>query len=128
MRINRALVIARPGTGLVNALLAGDPAHVDATAEVETHAGVVTVRYLTRADTLQIGERVAAAQRIGETVPVSELEQQMVALGMVDPTMTEAEVKAWQEHERAAGALGDVADRIAQISGIADRDAPGFFR
>lgn len=107
-RVHAALLIAPPGTGTKLQLLSdGNDA---STAEVETHAGVVTVRPLTRAEALQISEG---------TPGLAEFEQQMVALGLVDPVMTEAEVKAWQERELAGrGALGSVADRIAQLSGL----------
>lgn len=98
---------------LKNALLAGDPADVDVTEEVKTHAGVVVVRGLTRAETLKLN----GLRDVGE-LSVAEWEQGMVSKAMISPTMTVAEVAAWQEIDKAGGPLGDVTDAIARLSGL----------
>lgn len=98
---------------LKNALLAGDPDDLDATEEVKTHAGVVIVRGLTRAETLKLN----GARDVGD-LSVAEWEQQMVATAMISPTMTAAEVERWQAIDKAGGPLGDVTDAIARLSGL----------
>lgn len=98
---------------LKNALLAGNPADVDDTEEVKTHAGVVIVRGLTRAETLKLN----GARDVGD-LSVAEWEQQMVAIAMISPTMTAAEVERWQAIDKAGGPLGEVTDAIARLSGL----------
>lgn len=94
-----------------NALLAGDPETADETEEVKTHAGVVIVRGLTRAEVLTLN----GARDAGElTVP--EWEQNLVSKGMLTPQMTAAEVARWQEKDKAGGPLGDVVDAIVKLS------------
>lgn len=91
-------------------LLAGQAAD---DVKVDTHAGVVTVRGLTRSEVLHLNK----GRELG-TVDVAEYERKMVALALVDPVMSEDEVKTWQEHDRASGALADVTDAIAELSGL----------
>lgn len=100
------------GDDLKARLLAGDL--VDDTAKVETHAGVVTVRALTRSEVL----RLNTGRELGK-IDVAGFERKMVALGMVDPVVTEDDVQQWQDHERAGGALADITDRISELSGLA---------
>ena len=99
---------------LKNALLAGDPATINETEEVKTHAGVVIVRGLTRAETLKLN-----GKRDAGDLTVEEWEQAMVAKGMVSPAMTPAEVAKWQAVDKAGGPLADVTDAIARLSGLA---------
>lgn len=84
------------------------------TAKVETHAGIVTVRRLTRMEVLQLN----MGRELG-VIDVPGFEQKMVSLAMVDPPMTETDVKVWQETESAGGALADITDKISEISGLA---------
>jgi hypothetical protein len=98
---------------LKNALLAGDPDVGETTREVKTYAGVVIVRGLARAEVL----RLKMAREVGD-IDVAEFEQQMVATAMVSPKMTRDEVAKWQEIDKAGGALGQVADAIADLSGL----------
>jgi hypothetical protein len=86
--------------------------------------GVVRVRGLSRDEVLGI-------QKAKSTL---ELERKAIALGLVDPTMTEAEVGQWQRVSRG-GEMEPVIDRIRELSGLADdaekqamrtfRDGPG---
>lgn len=96
---------------LKNALLAGAPNTGDDTEEVKTHAGVVIVRGLSRAEVL----RLNGARDAGD-LDVAEWEQALVSKGMVTPAMTPAEVAKWQEIDKAGGPLGDVTDAIARLS------------
>ena len=98
-----------------NALLAGDPAATDETEEVKTHAGVVIVRGLTRAEVLALN----GARDAGD-LTVAEWEQNMVSKGMVTPTMTAAEVAQWQAIDKAGGPLADVTDAIAKLSKLSE--------
>lgn len=99
---------------LKNALLAGDPDAGDETREIKTHAGVVVVRPLTRAEVLRLNR----GRDMGE-LDVGEYEARMVSIAMVSPAMSPAEVARWQEVDRAGGALGEVTDAIAELSGLA---------
>jgi hypothetical protein len=86
--------------------------------------GVVKVRGLSRDEVLGI-------QKAKTTL---ELERKAIALGLVDPTMTEAEVGQWQRVSRG-GEMEPVIDRIRELSGLSDdaekqamtqfRDEPG---
>lgn len=84
------------------------------TAKVETHAGVVTVRPLTRSEVLKLN----MGRELG-VIDVAAFERAMVAIAMVDPVMTEDEVRVWQDHDAAGGALADITDKISEISGLA---------
>lgn len=94
---------------LKNALLAGNPNAGDDTAEVKTHAGVVVVRPLKRGEVLRLK---------GMGLGLAEFEQHMVSIAMVSPTMTVAEVAAWQSVEEPEGSLEDVTDKISELSGL----------
>lgn len=94
---------------LKNALLAGNPNAGDDTAEVKTHAGVVVVRALKRGEVLKLKSA---------GLPLHEFEQHMVSIAMVSPSMTIAEVAAWQGVEEPEGALEDITDKISELSGL----------
>lgn len=100
---------------LKNALLAGDPNAGDDTREVKTHAGVVVVRGLTRAEVLGI-----KAMRAKGDIDVAAYEAHIVSLALVSPPMTVEEVQRWQAIDKAGGALGDVTDAITELSGLAE--------
>lgn len=67
----------------------------------------VAVRALTRDEVLESQERAALADR----------DNYIVATGMTDPKLSEAEVAAWAA-EADAGDLVAVSDRIAELSGL----------
>lgn len=98
-----------------NALLSGDPDSAEETEEIKTHAGVVIVRGLSRAEVLKLN-----GARDGGDIDVAEWEQQMVAAAMLSPKMTPAEVAKWQEIDKAGGPLGEVADAIAKLSKLSE--------
>lgn len=98
-----------------NALLSGDPDSAEETEEVKTHAGVVIVRGLSRAEVLKLN-----GARDGGEIDVAEWEQQMVAKAMLSPKMTPDEVAKWQEVDKAGGPLGEVADAIAKLSKLSE--------
>lgn len=94
-----------------NALLAGDPETAEETDEVKTHAGVVIVRGLSRAEVLSLN-----GKRDAGDLTIAEWEQALVSKGMVTPAMTPAEVGQWQEIDKAGGPLQDVTDAITRLS------------
>lgn len=71
--------------------------------------GTVRVRALSRGE-------VFGVQKLQGT-PV--IERKILALGMVDPTLTEAEVQRWQDAS-PGGELDPVVDRIRVLSGLAE--------
>lgn len=77
--------------------------------DVETHAGTIRVRGLSRAEVFKLKRYTYAEQ--------DQLDQKMLEWGVVEPKLTEAEVRAW----RAAWTtdqLDAVTERIAELSGM----------
>lgn len=75
--------------------------------------GVVQVRPLSRAEALELQ---------GVEMPVAEVERRLVSKAMVSPSLTEDEVRIWQENS-PAGELEPVANRIAELSGMVPESA-----
>ncbi|MGH9251139.1 MAG: hypothetical protein ACRD0W_16685 [Acidimicrobiales bacterium] len=71
--------------------------------------GTVRVRALSRAEALTIRKIAGSGQDV--------LERKMLALAMVDPSMTEGEAREWQEAS-TAGEIEPVTDAIADLSGM----------
>lgn len=69
--------------------------------------GTVRVRGLSR------GEVFMTQQAKG----VEAMERKVLALGMLDPLMTEDEVRQWQQNS-PAGEMEPVADKIRELSGL----------
>lgn len=70
--------------------------------------GTVTVRSLTRGQALQVQ---------GVEMDAAEMERKLVALAMVDPSLSEDEVKVWQDTS-PAGELQPVVEAIVRLSGL----------
>lgn len=80
--------------------------------------GTIRVRALTRAEMLGLGDGLS----------VLEIERKMISMALVEPTLTEAEVKLWQESSpvdemtmvvrriNALGGVGRGADKTAYKS------------
>lgn len=98
---------------LKNALLAGDPGAGDETEEVKTHAGVVIVRALSRAEVLGLQDAKRRAK-----LTFGQFEAHLVSKGLVSPAMTVSEVEQWQAVDRASGALEKVTAAITRLSGL----------
>lgn len=82
--------------------------------------GTVRVRGLTRAEAVMVSETKGAAAT----------ERKTLALGLVDPVLTEAEAGQWQKAS-TAGELQKVSLRIAELSGMmpdSAKDAVRNFR
>jgi hypothetical protein len=106
-----------------------------AEAEVDLPGvGTVRVRGLSRDEVIGIRK---AADNDPDTIDgkrVLVIERKMIALAMVDPELTEAEVGRWQI-AAPAGELDPVTDKIQELSGMkqgasksgvpADGDGPG---
>lgn len=91
----------------------------EGTVELEG-IGTVRVRGLSR------GEVYMTQQAKG----VEAMERKILALGLLDPPMTEAEVGEWQRNS-PAGEMEPVAEKIRQLSGLttgADKAAVQTFR
>jgi hypothetical protein len=95
------------GTLDVGALLAERFGVVD--VELPTLGGSVKVRPLTRSEALKLR---------GVELEVDEMERQLLALAMVEPKLTEDQVRQWQDVS-PAGELEPVAETIIRISGMA---------
>jgi hypothetical protein len=70
--------------------------------------GTVRVRGLSRGE-------VFAIQTVAKTT--EEMERKTLALALLDPVMTEAEVREWQQNS-PAGEMEPVADKVKELSGI----------
>lgn len=83
--------------------------------------GSVRIRALTRAEVLSIK---------GREFDAADLERKLLAMAMLEPKLTEDEVKQWQEAS-TAGELQEVADAVIKLSGmekIAAKEAYRQFR
>lgn len=83
--------------------------------------GTVQIRPLSRAEALTVQ---------GVEMDAAEMEQKLVSMAMVEPKLTENDVKTWQENS-PAGELEPVTQEIARISGLtqdAAKDAVKTFR
>lgn len=83
--------------------------------------GTVRVRALTRGEALQVQ---------GVESDVAELERKLIAWAMVEPKLTENEVKTWQDSS-PAGELQTITEAIVRLSGMeqhAQREAMKKFR
>jgi hypothetical protein len=78
--------------------------------------GMVRVRALTRTEALSL--RYIKDGDEG----VQAVERRMIALGMVEPAMTEAQVGAWQRSS-AAAEMEDVSRTISELSGMTEQAA-----
>lgn len=82
---------------------------------VELGEGVVTVRGLTRGEVLFLHN----GKELGVIEDAASWECKMIALGMVDPPMTEDEVRQWQDSS-PADELTAVNEKITELSGLAE--------
>jgi hypothetical protein len=83
--------------------------------ELPSGTGAVRVRGLSRVEAVQVQTGL-------EETDVDELEIRAIARGMLDPKMTEDDVRTWREVTAAAD-LQAVAKRISELSNL-DAQAP----
>lgn len=87
--------------------------------EVELQrGGSVKVRGLSRAEALTIK---------GKEMPQDEMEQKLLSAALVEPKLTEAEVKTWQESS-PAGEIEDVTAAIMRLSGMEKAAAKAAYK
>lgn len=87
-------------------------------AEVEVPGvGTVRVRALSRAE----------AMSLQDTKGVAAIERKMLALALVDPVLTEAEVGQWQQAS-AAGELEPVGIKVQELSGMDEGAAKAAYK
>lgn len=70
--------------------------------------GAVRIRALSRTEALSLR---------GVEMPVEELERRLLAMALVDPVLTQEEVRQWQEAS-SAGELEPITRAIAELSGM----------
>lgn len=80
---------------------------------------IVRVRALSRAEVL----RIQKSTRGDGTPDAAAIERMTLALGMVEPRMTEAQAGAWQAATKAGDVIGRATAKIRELSGM-DSDAP----
>jgi hypothetical protein len=84
-------------------------------ADVEVPGiGTFRVRGLSRAEVLKLNN-------VSANGPLA-VERAMLAMALVDPELSEGEVKQWQEAS-LAGELEPVSDKVAELSGMKDGQA-----
>lgn len=87
--------------------------------------GTVRVRAMTRAEVMQVRSSVKSIEdafRRG-----AELECKMLALAMVEPTLTEDEVRRWQD-AALAGEMEPVVQKVQELSGLIEGAAKEAYR
>jgi hypothetical protein len=77
--------------------------------------GTVRVRALSRAEVLRVRSAVKGEEDAIKRQ--ADLERKMLALAMVDPELTEAEVGQWQAAS-TAGEMEPVTDKVQELSGL----------
>ncbi|MDN5751375.1 MAG: hypothetical protein L0H64_23225 [Pseudonocardia sp.] len=79
---------------------------------------VVRVRALTRGEALQVRDK---------TMGTAEIERKLLAWALVEPKLTEDDVRAWQDAS-PAGELEVVVDAIVKLSGMEKAAAKAAYR
>ena len=87
--------------------------------------GTIRVRALSRAEAMTV--RSAVKNEADAIKRTAELERKMLALAMVDPELTEAEVGQWQEAS-TAGEIEAVTDKVQELSGMLDGTAKATYK
>lgn len=72
--------------------------------------GIIRVRPLTRAEALAV---------VGKKLDQDVMEQQLLSKAVVEPKLTESDIRTWQANS-PAGELGDLVLFVQQISGLAE--------
>lgn len=86
-------------------------------AEIEIPGvGTVRVRGLTRGEVISM-HKATDNEHTMDGPRVLVIERKMIAAGMVDPQLTEDEVKQWQQNS-PAGELDPIAKKITELSGM----------
>lgn len=94
--VDKAALLAKRGLGTETVQIEG--------------VGEVVVRGMSRAEALSL-------QKLGD-LDAAEMERHLVSMAMVEPALTEDEVRQWQE-AAPAGELEPVSEAIQRLSGLA---------
>jgi hypothetical protein len=95
-------------------------------ADVEVPGlGTVRVRGLSRAEVM--GVRSDVKDEADAIKRVAAIERKMLALALVDPVLTEAEVGRWQKAS-TAGEMEPVTDAVQLLSGTAEGTAKATYK
>lgn len=93
--------------------------------EVPVRGQVMRVRGLTRSEVMNLRSQVKS---IADAIQRSaELEAKTLALALVDPVLTEDEVKVWQDSS-PAGEIEPVVQKVQELSGLLDGAAKEAYR
>jgi hypothetical protein len=87
--------------------------------------GVVRVRGLSRVEVISVRKATDSEHIDGPRTLV--IERKMLAAALVDPQLTEAEVKRWQEAS-AAGEMEPVIAAVQRLSGMEDGAAKAAYK
>jgi hypothetical protein len=88
--------------------------------------GTIRVRGLTRIEVLSVRKAADNADSVdGPRMLV--LERKLLAAGLVEPTLTEDEVRTWQDHS-PAGQIDRVAEKIQELSGLSEGSDKAAFQ
>lgn len=80
--------------------------------------GEIKVRALTRGEALQVN---------GTEMDAGQIERKILSWAMVEPALTEAEVKEWQDAS-PAGEIQEVFKQIVRLSGMEEASAKEAFQ
>lgn len=72
--------------------------------------GAIKVRSLTRGEALEV---------VGKELDKGASERFLLSKGLVEPSLTEADVKVWQDNS-PAGEIQEIAKLITELSGLSD--------
>lgn len=87
--------------------------------------GTVRVRGMTRGEVMRVRSQVKS---IADAIKRSaELECKMLAVAMVQPPMTVAEARLWQESS-AAGEIDLVVNKVQELSGLNEGEAKAAYK
>lgn len=79
--------------------------------------GVLKIRGLSRAEVLEVQKLTDIAQS----------DRRMISLAVVEPKLTEADVKVWQENS-GASEIEDLTKAVAALSGLAGESAKAAYQ
>lgn len=82
-------------------------------AEIDTPAGLIRVRGLSRRQVLQLQH---------STEDVDALDQKMLEWALLEPALTSAEVRQWRE-SWTQDLIDPITDKIAELSGMKDDES-----
>lgn len=125
----RAVADAPAGAGdLAQSLLAAPLATVGALTKRRLPTDVVPIDGMGKVEVRGLSRyEVLVSKDKEERLGVVAMERMMLAAGVVNPSMTEADVTAWQK-AAPAGEIEPVINKIAELSGMLDDAAKAAYK